>query len=220
MFHRGESMKYSLRSFIPHAVGIYLRRTLQFVDTCIARVYAIWWGLEVGKGTIFCGIPIFRRHPTANIVVGTKCQFKSAEWSNTIGLNRRCVLSALKNSNIEIGNQCGFSGTVIAASNSIVIGDRVLCGGNCTIVDTDRHPIDLELRVKNAEAEAIPINIEDDVFLGMNVIVLKGSNIGRGTVVAANSVVTGHLPSGVIAGGVPARVIREIARDESDLAKE
>lgn len=212
-------MKYPLRGFIPHAIGIYLRRALQAIDTGITKVYALWWGLEMGERVAFYGIPILRRHPTASIVIGSKCQFRSAEWSNTIGLNRRCVLSALKGSKIEIGDQCGFSGTVIAASNSIVIGNRVLCGGNCTIVDTDRHPVDPVLRVKNVEAEATPISIEDDVFLGMNVTVLKGSIIGRGTVVAANSVVTGHIPSGVIAGGMPARVIRKISGNDLDSEK-
>ena len=49
----------------------------------------------------------------------------------------------------------------------------------------------------------------------MNVVVLKGCSIGKGTVVAANSVVTGSLPPRVIAGGVPARVIRALKDDNS-----
>ena len=52
--------------------------------------------------------------------------------------------------------------------------------------------------------------IEDDVFLGMNVVVLKGCTIGRGTVVAANSVVTRSLPSGVLAGGIPAKILKHM----------
>ncbi|MBN1126162.1 MAG: hypothetical protein JXA82_14230 [Sedimentisphaerales bacterium] len=44
----------------------------------------------------------------------------------------------------------------------------------------------------------------------LNVVVLKGCTIGRGTVVAANSVVAGSLPAGVLTGGMPARVIREL----------
>ena len=48
----------------------------------------------------------------------------------------------------------------------------------------------------------------------MNVVVLKGCTIGAGTVVAANSVVTRSLPAGVIAGGIPARVIRELLHED------
>src|SRR6185503_9856915 len=55
-----------------------------------------------------------------------------------------------------------------------------------------------------------PITIEDDVWLAGRVSVLRGSRIGRGSVITAGSVVSGEIPSGVIAGGVPARVIRRI----------
>ena len=165
---------------------------------------------------MFCGIPIFRRHPTAHITIGEHSKFNSAEWSNTIGLNRRCVIAASRNATITIGLKCGFSGTVIAAASSITIGDRVMCGGNCTIVDTDRHPIDQVARARNEPPSSKPIIIEDDVFLSMNVVVLKGCSIGKGTVVAANSVVTGSLPPRVIAGGLPARVIRALTDDDSE----
>lgn len=155
-------------------------------------------------------MPVIRRHPTAHITVGDGCEIRSAEWSNTIGINRRCVFAASRDSVISIGQNCGLSGTVIAATDSIVIGDRVLCGGNCTIVDTDRHPIDPVARARNEPAESAPIKIENDVFLSMNVVVLKGCTIGAGTVVAANSVVTNSLPADVVAGGVPAKVIRTL----------
>lgn len=209
-----DSVKYSWRDSLPHATNALLRRIRQTTDTVRARLHAAWWGLQLGSGSMFFGMPIIRRHPTASIVVGKQCQLRSAEWSNTIGLNRRCVIAASRDAAITIGDNCGFSGTVIAASSSIAIGNRVLCGGNCTIVDTDRHPIDPLARANNEPADSKPIIIEDDVFLSMNVVVLKGSTIGKGTVVAANSVVTSSLPAGVIAGGIPARVIRKLKRDE------
>jgi len=53
--------------------------------------------------------------------------------------------------------------------------------------------------------------IEDDVFIGMGVIVLKGSHLGRGCVVGAGSVVSGTFPPGSIVAGNPARVVRALA---------
>ena len=53
------------------------------------------------------------------------------------------------------------------------------------------------------------------MFLSMNVVVLKGCSIGKGTVVAANSVVTGSLQPRVNAGGVPARAIQALKDDDS-----
>ncbi|WP_454734012.1 MULTISPECIES: DapH/DapD/GlmU-related protein [Cupriavidus] len=56
-----------------------------------------------------------------------------------------------------------------------------------------------------------PVKIDDDVWLGMNVIVLKGVHIGKGVVVAANSVVATSLPDHVLAGGSPAKIIRKLS---------
>jgi acetyltransferase-like isoleucine patch superfamily enzyme len=58
--------------------------------------------------------------------------------------------------------------------------------------------------------KSAPVVIEDDVFIGMNCVVLKGVTIGRGSVVGAGSVVCKSLPSYIIAAGNPARVIREL----------
>ncbi len=200
-------MKYPYRDMIPYMLNVVLNRIRQTLDTALSRSTAYWWKIRLGRDVRFFGSPILQPHPTANITIGDYCTFRSAEWSNSIGLNRRCFIAAGRDAKITIGDHCGFSGTVIAAFDSITIGDRVLCGGNCTIVDTDRHPIDPVARAKNEKSETSPIVIEDDVFLGMNVVVLKGCTIGRGTVVAANSVVTRSLPKGVIAGGMPARVL-------------
>jgi len=80
------------------------------------------------------------------------------------------------------------------AASGIFIGDRVLCGANVTITDTDWHPVDPRSRQLRECGRALPVRIEDDVWLGMNVTVLKGVTIGAGTAVAANSTVTKSLP--------------------------
>lgn len=200
---------YPVRALLPYAVNYFCQKMRQFIHTRITRILALWWGIKLGKASQFFGVPIIRKHPTGNIIIGSNAIFRSAEWSNTVGLNRRCVLSASRNAKIIIGNDCGFSSTVIAACDSITIGDRVLCGANCTIVDTDRHPLDPGQRVNKGASEHSPILIEDDVWLGMNVVILKGVKIGRGTVVATNSVVTKSLPPNILAAGAPANKIRD-----------
>jgi acetyltransferase-like isoleucine patch superfamily enzyme len=153
-------------------------------------------------------MPLFRKHPAGEITIGKKCIFRSAERANTIGLNRRCFISASRDARIQIGDECGFSSTIISASKDIKIGSRVLCGANVTITDNDRHAVDITDRGGNKKMEGCPVIIEDDVWLSMNVVVLKGVTIGKETVVAANSVVTEDLPSAVLAGGIPAKVIK------------
>lgn len=204
-------MKTLSRDNLPHFADCALRRCRLFTDTRAAALLARWWGINLGRDCKFYGLPRFRRLPGSRIRIADGCEFRSAAWSNYVGVNRPCILSTLSPAAvIEIGRECGFSGTVIGAATRISIGDRVMCGANVTITDTDWHAVDPAARAAGAPPETAPVAIEDEVWLGMDVIVLKGVRIGRGAVVAAASVVTRSLPAGVVAAGMPARVIREI----------
>ena len=90
----------------------------------------------------------------------------------------------------------------------------ITIGANCQVATrvqflTATHPIDPEPRRIGWESGA-PIAIADNVWLSGGVTVCPGVTIGENTVVGAGAVVTRDLPAGVLAGGVPARVIREI----------
>jgi acetyltransferase-like isoleucine patch superfamily enzyme len=177
----------------------------------LMRAYAWLWGVEMANTGRFFGLMRLNRHPTATIKLGHRLVFRSAGSSNTGGLNRRCFLSASQNAILEIGNDCGFSGTAITAQQRITLGDRVMCGANVTIIDSDRHPLDPIARHRGDEGASAPIYIGDDVFLGMNVLVLKGVTIGQGAYIAANSVVTHDIPAHAVAAGHPAKVLRMLS---------
>ncbi len=117
--------------------------------------------------------------------------------------------------------------------NHITIGARTFVNYDCVFLDvapirigaacqiatgvqlvTPTHPIDPEPRRLGWEA-AEPITIGDNVWLGSGVIVGPGVTIGDDTVVGAGAVVMRDLPAGVVAVGVPARVHREIGRDDA-----
>lgn len=78
---------------------------------------------------------------------------------------------------------------------------------------TATHPIDPEPRRLGWESGE-PIAIEDNVWLGGGVVICPGVTIGADTVVGAGAVVTRDLPAGVVAAGVPARVLREIGEGD------
>ncbi|OGF01074.1 MAG: hypothetical protein A2509_04040 [Candidatus Edwardsbacteria bacterium RIFOXYD12_FULL_50_11] len=167
-------------------------------------------GIECGKGCAFYGWPHFRRHFLSKIEIGNDCRFRSDYLSNLVGINRKCLVSTMnEGARIKIGNNCGFSGTVIGCGESITIGDNVLCGGNTFITDFDWHPIKRQ-KNSNAEVIATPVVIEDNVWLGLNVVVLKGVTIGRNSVIGANSLVVRSIPENVVAAGNPCRVIRKL----------
>jgi maltose O-acetyltransferase len=111
---------------------------------------------------------------------------------------------------IEIGNN-----TIISNNIAIISIKKVLIGSNCqigdfvSIYDTDFH--DTNPRLRNLSlGETQEVIIGSNVWLGSRVMVLKGVTIGDDTVVAAGAVVTRALPAGVVAGGVPAKIIRKL----------
>lgn len=188
-------------------------------STISARLSAVFWSFEIGEDCKFYGRTLFRKSPTSNIVIGDNCVFRSAQWSNLAGLNRACMISTLKpGAEILIGDRCGLSGTVIGSALSIHLGDDVLCGANVTITDTDWHGIAPNKRRKPGDKARVRIG--NNVWLGMNVTVLKGVSIGDDAIIAAGSIVTKDIPPNVIAAGCPARVVKKLSNESSDDNKE
>ena len=102
----------------------------------------------------------------------------------------------------------------MALISSIRIGDKVLFGPNVTIRGGNHstHIIgkfmaDYTTSDKRPEDDQ-PVVIENDVWVGTGAIILKGVNIGRGSVIAAGAVVAKNVPPYSIVGGVPAKVIK------------
>lgn len=99
-------------------------------------------------------------------------------------------------------------GLILLDVATVTIGDDVQIGPNVQLL-TATHPLEPGPRRDKWEA-AQPIVIGDNVWLGGGVIVCPGVTVGADTVVGAGSVVTRDLPSGAVAVGSPARVIRQL----------
>jgi maltose O-acetyltransferase len=102
-------------------------------------------------------------------------------------------------------------GCSISARRLVSIGERCLIGPYTLIMDSDDH--DPEDHTLPGGYE--PVVIEEGVWLGARVTILKGVTIGAGSTVAAGSVVTRDVPPRVVVAGVPARVIRRLGADGS-----
>lgn len=116
---------------------------------------------------------------------------------------------------ITIGARTRLNGCCIHAWESIAVGADCLFASGVTVFDANGHELEprpLSSR-SNTKDTPRPVVIGNGVWLGMNVIVLPGSRIGDGSVIAAGSVVSGEIPPGVLAGGQPARVIRRLIDD-------
>lgn len=100
--------------------------------------------------------------------------------------------------------------SAIAEHSSIAIGSNCLIGAGVEILDSDFHGLKISERGISLLDWARPVRVGNDVFIGSNVKIFKGVTIGDGSVIANGSLVTRDIPAGVVAGGSPAKVIREI----------
>lgn len=123
---------------------------------------------------------------------------------------------------VSVGDYAYFnSGAVIRSAYGISIGSHCLFGPDVTIWDTDNHPLSRKRRHEQAESIAHglidpyeatggPIEIGNDVWVCMGVLILGGVRIGDGAVIAAHSVVTRDVPAMALVAGCPARRIRAL----------
>ena len=188
-----------------HYTSLIIRRLKDMVWKTTNYCSAKWWSVRINSGCNFVGKAIFRRIQDSEITIGSNCTFNSSHSSNLIGVYSPCIISTIaRGARIEIGNNCGFSGTVIGAALHIKLGNNVRCGANTLVTDSDWHSDDYRT------GEDRPVIIEDNVWLGYGVKVLKGVHIGKNSLIGANSVVTKDIPANVIAVGNPCKVIKQI----------
>ncbi|HEY1279356.1 MAG TPA: HAD-IIIC family phosphatase [Acidimicrobiales bacterium] len=115
-------------------------------------------------------------------------------------------LRTAKGGRLVIGERTGINyGTSFHVVESVTVGRNVDMGPHCIVTDADTGSVDQPER-----ASTRPVVIGDGAWLASRVTVLPGSTIGAGSIIAAGSVVDGPIPPAVLAGGIPARVLRHL----------
>lgn len=189
------------RRFLDHLAQRAVRRHSTVHVAASARIN--WRGL--------------RHRPPGRLQVGEYTIFEGSIASDKTG---SCV---------TIGDRTFVGTSTIVTAQSVSIGSDVLISWGCTIVDHDSHHLHWSARRddvmnhyrghKNWDTVKIaPVVIGNKVWIGFNVIVLKGVTIGEGAVVAAGSVVTRDVPAYTLVAGNPARVVRALQPDASGVA--
>ncbi|UFH56358.1 acyltransferase [Spirosoma sp. KNUC1025] len=173
------------------------------------KIRLLYPNVVLGRNVRFYGPIELRIEKSATVRIGDNVTFRSATKYNFIGINRPVSIYAGAGATLNIGEGCGFSGTAIVATNSIIFEPFCLLGGNTSVWDTDFHPLDHQLRrVQTAGTKTAPIHIGTDVFVGANVLVMKGVSIGARSIIGAGSVVTRSVPADEIWAGNPVRFIK------------
>jgi acetyltransferase-like isoleucine patch superfamily enzyme len=185
-------------SFLPRAIF----RLRAITSTLVAILRTAWWrllGMKIGRGTLLPKIRVTWPH---QVSLGAHCQLEPGIYFKFDGIYEPGP-RLLIGDNVFIGAGCEFN-----FCRKIVIGSQSLIASGCRFIDHDhgsaRRDIPMSMQPHAADA---PIILEEDVWLGANVIVLKGVRIARGAIIAAGAVVTSEVPTFEIWGGVPAQKI-------------
>jgi acetyltransferase-like isoleucine patch superfamily enzyme len=178
-------------------------------------------GIPWGRGWRLYGVPIVQKHHLSRISFGPGLQLRSSVRSNPLGPNHPVILCTWQaGARLQAGANFAMTGGSLCAAQRILIGDDVAVGANTVITDTDFHPLSYAARHSDpADGAVLPVTIEDDVFIGMNCLILKGVTIGQGSVVGAGSVVTREVPPHSIVAGNPARLVRELELADLELVR-
>jgi len=148
-----------------------------------------------------------------DVYVNSRIKSRLGQCGNNVTLIKGCRFTPEKN--------CYFGNDVIAATgvtiltpdSTVTIGNKVMIGQD-TMIISGNHRFNIpgqymfDIKEKQ-EGDDQPVVIEDDVWIGVRAIILKGVTIGEGSIIAAGSVVTKDVPPYSIAGGVPAKVLGE-----------
>ncbi len=184
------------------------RFLVRVIDTCLGLRSRLSGAVSVGSNTTIA----WRRIRGAS--------------GNRISIGAKSIIHANlvfeeTGGEIRIGSRTYIGRSTLVCYRSLTVGDDVLMSWGITVVDHDSHNIMWELRQddvrdwardrKNWQNVAhAPVTIANKAWIGFNVSILKGVNIGEGAVIGAGSVVTRNVPPYSLAAGCPARVIRSL----------
>lgn len=109
---------------------------------------------------------------------------------------------------IRIGRNVSFGPYAnIGGGFGLVMGDSIIAGPYCSIHPENHKYSTANIPIRDQGIEGIGINFDSDIWIGAKVTVLDGSAVGKGSILAAGSLIRSQFPPNAIIGGVPAKVI-------------
>ncbi|MCX6237733.1 MAG: acyltransferase [Bacteroidia bacterium] len=150
----------------------------------------------------------FNIYGSGSIKIGKNLHAVSAPKRSFLAMYTPCRLTIIGKAQIIIGEHVDLNGTTITAMGKISIGNYTLIGPNTTIVDHDGHvawPPSARWTDLGPVSEVV---IGNDVWIGMNCIILKGVKIGGGSIIAAGSIVNNNVEPNSLYAGNPAKKIK------------
>jgi acetyltransferase-like isoleucine patch superfamily enzyme len=211
---RGYVRQNGLRVFLWVAFELFVEKTLTAVWTSLFGVKCWCMGVSVGRDVEVFGNCIIRKHPLSTIAIGDRVQLISSSWrSSTANCHASKLRTFSETSRIVIGDNSGMTGcSIIARSKTIRVGTGCMLAAGVKILDSDFHIVwPPEKRHNTWQTDMDQdVTLEDNVWVGMEAIILKGVRIGQNSVIGAGSVVVSDVPPNCLAAGNPARILKRL----------
>ena len=149
-----------------------------------------------------------------NVQINAFCS-KAIEFGNNVTIKDQVIINSLGvlshiGEGLKIGNNVGISErTIIQVRGEIIIEDDVIIGPGCTFISENHKFDDPMLPIRIQGTNRIGIKIRKGVWIGANVTVLDGVEIGYNSIIAAGSIVNKDIMPNSIYAGVPAKFIKK-----------
>ena len=147
---------------------------------------------------------------------------RAVVFGNHVSVYAGCSFAIQKDGRCTVGDFTLLNGAIVMAEELVEVGSYCLISWGVGIADSDFHPLEPAQRLIDSQALApffkdrparpklktAPVRIGDNVWIGMNAVILKGVTIGDNSVVAAGAVVTKPVPANTIVAGNPASAVK------------
>ena len=202
-----------IKNFLQNADFKYFfyEKLLYIIGSIFIRLNLLIYGskLKIGKNFSVWGRIRFLIDGKGMIEIGDRFHSVSSRNRSYITIFSPCHLTSIHGGIIKIGNHVGLNGNTIVSRKSIKIGDDTMIGPNTMILDSDGHNVAPNKRWGNS-SDAEEIIIENNCWIGMNCIIMKGVKIGKNTVIGAGSIVVKDCEPNSVYAGNPAIKIKNI----------
>jgi galactoside O-acetyltransferase len=209
-----KSIKYILKNILPYGIVIAIRKKVKASSKDYYKFFE-----NFGNSVLLSNFKIWSLHNLSkNVIIGDSCMLDCTILFETLG------------GQVIIGNNTYIGNSTIICKTKIEFENNIFIAWGCYFYDHDSHSINYLDRIEDINRQnsdyrnglnfiqnknwenviSKPIKICSNVWIGMNVIILKGVTIGEGAIVAAGSVVTKDVAPWTVVGGNPAVFLKKI----------
>lgn len=180
---------------------------MRYIDFFVGYIKLFIYKLAYGAKLKFNGFVKVSRNATVRVIGDGKIHLGKG-----CSLSSNSRVSAVKGAEIYIGQNTGIGyNNLVVSREKILIGDNVMIGPGVCIYDHD-HVYKTNDVMRKAGYTTEPVEVGDNVWIGANAVILKGSKIGSNSVIAAGAVVKGNIPDNSLVYRNSELVIKEIDR--------